>query len=535
MVGTKAMQSLDPSRYSKLKASDMAKKGSVIIDKLGGMVPLLAPYASIAVSALSIGGSVMSAFGFTRDSDEKTPNMIFHRDISNLARIDGSDPSEVAALMMGNRISIDPRLAGRGGEDELAFESLCSRFTLVHAVRWTPAMLSGVVLMDIPVTPFYCASVTGVNDLRLTTGGFCGLPFRFWRADMVYKFVIPVSKLHRGTLQFYWIPVGSSPTEDPTNTAINLIYDVVAGEDLEITIGYAREKPYLTTYLVTATTTITFPDTTNGYLRVVIVNPLLSQSAGASTSVNVFSMCKNVSFNVPKDNFYLENEEGVPVARDFQTQVVLQGALGDEEKGVQVREVKLVNGAPFIPSDALYFGETIKSARTLMQKFSGTYIIQTSAQVPMMLGPPSESDVGEGWGSNPWTWATWYASLFLGVAGSERFKFLSTGSDGTIGACRSNSFAPNKVSTMMPMSFLGPGTQNGTEYRIPYYFPEKFVLCRQYENDTTTSIFNGNGSPIAVWHAYADDVRVTNFRQVPMMRFRATPLTTTVREWGALH
>jgi len=532
---TAAMKSLAPAEHKKaLKASDVVSKVGNAASELGKAIPFLAPFTSTFSQVATIGGSLLSAFGFTRESKESNPVFKISKDFSSLARVDGIDPSEVAGLMSANKISEDPRLDGLNGEDQLAAEAICNRYTLINTVTWSPSHVSGFVLLDIPVTPFYNQCVANALDMRMTTAGYFGLPFSYWRADMVYKFIIPVSKLHRGTLQFYWIPIGSVAIEDPTNTAINLIYDVNAGEDLELVVGFSREVPYLPCTLITNFLPIIPLGTTNGFLRVVVVNPLLAQDPLAATTINVFSKAINVSFAVPRDQFAYIDIDNNPVAYQIASDVILQGALGDEDRGVSVKTVTLVQPGKRIPGDALYFGETIMSARALMQKFSGTNITLGSVQIPIMFGPPNLAVTGVNWAQAPWTWATWYSNLFLGVATSERYKILVVNAPTTVGICRSDLAFPLLNSTMMPIVHLEPGKVNGTEVKVPYYYPRKFVLTREVNLGTSgasTLIWQGLATQYAVWYAFGDDIRVTSFRQVPVVTFRPVSLTPVVRDW----
>jgi len=316
-----------------------------------------------------------------------------------------------------------------------------------------------------------------------------------------------------------------------------LIYDVVVGEDLELTIGYSREKPFLPSTLITPTLPIVPIGDTNGVLRIVVLNPLLSQSATSSTSLNIFSKAVNCTFSVPRDLFAYMNDEGEPVNYDIVNQVFLQSALGDEDRGVKTKPVTLVQGGGRIPDGALYFGETVRSVRGLMQKFSGTNIIFGSAQVKIMMGPPSNGVNGVNWENLPWTWPTWYSNLFLGVAASERFKILNTDGKATIGISRSRVDYPLAVSTMMPMVVVEGGKIRGAEVRVPYYNPRKWVASRDIGGDAnypTTLIFQGTDVFTAVYYAFGDDIRVSVFRQVPLVSLRPEPLVRTVRTWTGM-
>jgi len=353
---------------------------------------------------------------------------------------------------------------------------------------------------------------------------------------MEFKFVIPVSKTHRGAVQMAWVPNGSIPTGDITNVAWNVIYDVTTGNIHNLTVGYAREDPFLQNRLFTMDMPIKPYFACNGQLIIRVVNPLLAQATGADTKIFVYARAlPNMEFAVPRDEIGYMNEGEDPVSFPIQSTVRLEGgALGDSDSPIGETTGVLVSPSNPIPSHALYFGEQVSSVRALLQKPSklnviemlGTVIVPQFLWAPgVVVSPPLDTET-------VWTYVGYYKNLFVGLAASERFKaFPARGA--WIGACR---FARQPTSdpslftpTMCPMTYAGPGL--GAEFVIPYYYPRKYVVCRATQDSDPsatnwTSLVaypaNGEEGVKVIWyHSLGPDIRATCFRQVPHVRFKA--------------
>jgi hypothetical protein len=222
--------------------SGVAGKVASIAEKAQG-IPLIGGVASSVATAAKTVHKVASWFGFTREEDETAPMPIVARSVTNVAHIDGADMSDVASFLQHNSIGIASDLIGTSDEDCMSFNSLFSRWTIIKTFTWTPSDETGAILGRWPVTPSYC--YTNGDGFHPTVAGYVGFPFNYWRGDMEYQIIIPCSKLHRGSVQFFWIPVGSVLPATVTNTTINMIYDVSAGGEQQFSIGFARDQPFL--------------------------------------------------------------------------------------------------------------------------------------------------------------------------------------------------------------------------------------------------------------------------------------------------
>jgi len=546
LVQSSATQMAHPALHKSLgKPSAVADKVGKVADVLS-KVPIIGPYAQTASKVAHAASSFLSHFGFTRETAESHPVYVIGKSTSNVAQIDGVEPNFVAALEGGNEISIDPRMMGLDGQDDASFASLFQRWTLVSQFDWGSGDLVDQVLADIPVTPSFARN-TG-RTVNFTTAGYVGLPFQYWRGDMEYLVVIPVSKLHRGSLQALWLSEGSTLTGAVTNRTFNHIFDVTSGDEYAFRVGFAREQPYLENRPITAAVTIVPDGSTNGHIYFRVVNPLQCQDPSAVTTVSVFARAGvNMDFAVPRELVpYVDNPatgiHGFPLRNGITYQI---GALGDEETN-DVKMVDLVQSSGDFPSADLLFGEKISSARPLMQKFSTIKPLTADLadkvfKMPLLGMVPVGTSTSQF--QNWWNWFGHYRILFVGIACSERFKCFCSSSSTLGGAARwiNNGVGSDTISPSLWPSTLTPVSHyvwRAGECQVPYYGIQKYL--KAYSLYPTTGDYNvsnvlwsadGSASNQVFYHAAGPDIRLANFRQVPRVIFANAPVAISGGSW----
>jgi len=492
-------------------------------------IPLIAPFSMAVAGAAETTASILSYFGFTRESEPMAPTTISMRSVTNVAHVDGVDSSDYASLSINNAITADPRVNGLAGEDGMACAEMFQRWTAVKTFTWSTSDAATDVLAQVPITPFYHSG--DERQMNLTPAGFFGLTFEYWRGDMEYKFVIPVSKLHRGSLQIAYLPTSATISGDITNVSYNTIYDVSSGGDLHLDVGFIRERPYLRCTPIYDGMPIVPVGETNGFLHILVVNPLVAQATPANVEITVFARCKNMDFGMPRDEFPYVASDGVnPVSKPLQSGIYFQGAIGDDDGDDPETKVVLVSPSGPFPGDKLFFGEKIESFRALLQKPSlaltelmsphpGTPILYPS---PPPVATPNEEDL--------LTYANYYAAPFVGIAASERYKIFCNTSEAYIFVSKrcQTGRGNNEIitPTLTPVSFFGGN--RGTEVTVPYYSPKKYeVLASEYlvgpgqnyvviKNQT---ISHPDGFLVTVMHSFGPDIRIGAFRQIPTIRF----------------
>lgn len=492
-------------------------------------VPIIGPFAMAASEIASGVASLASAFGFTRTSSDYAIQYQAHRSTTNLVNCSGTDGSESLSLCPVNAISIDPTLGGGSGNvDPGSFADLFSRWTHISTFTWSPDDAPGTHLLELPVTPSIRVSHGGL-DFHTTTAGFVGMPFEYWRGDMEYMVWIPVSVLHRGAVQAFWVPHGSVVSEDPTNVSMNVIHDVSASAVQKYLIGYARAAPFLENGLVQIGGIVN-SGFINGTFVLRVVNPLQSQNAAASVVGHVFARAgKNMDFQVPRDR--ISATDGLSVVTYPFSSIKLQGASGDEDTVEDVTHVLMPSSGAF-PSDSVLFGETVNSVRALMQKPCLIILPITYNSIPVEpLGPfPNGAENIQGT-----TYAGYYRSLFHGVAASLRYKLIFPVGDGgvfPVAAVTKNGLVIGDARAMpTQLSATYKGSTGGYEINLPYYQRWKFVDGCSNESDmgslfprityNIAALNDGNEVCMraAVFFSFGPDIRLTMFRQTRRLTF----------------
>lgn len=511
------------------------------VDKLSG-VPVIGPYAHTAAKVAGTVGKALKFLGFTRNHMVPEPSTDILRSVTNVACTDALDSSDIAAMTSDNAISIDPTMAGGVPEDVLSYESLFARWTLVRDFEWNATDAHGTNLASIPVTPMI--SRGSESSLRLTTAGWVGYPFRYWRGDMEYLVVTPVSRLHRGSLQAFFIPAGSTAagTTDPTNRTFNHVWEVAAGEDKHLTIGYTHREPVLETRIVAGDTAIVGPGTT-GTLVFRVVNPIKSQNGVDAPRVRVLIFARaasNMRFWVPRALRDVTSAI-TPLPYELITSVRYQGGATGDELNPEALPVALVPPSGDYPASDLLFGETISSLRALMQKPS--YVPTTGGSYSSAIWNYPLPQLGYVWWNGTakpaeqraqvWTWAGHCRVLFVGIAASERYKVFPT-TDCWLGAAATDvsglaapSNGPNLPATLAPMVYSGP--MRAGEFLIPYAAPLKFLPADRNQVDGLTrsnvvyarmpkdKVVSGVDLDLNLYWCYGPDIRVVGFAGVPTL------------------
>lgn len=520
-----------PNLHKKLTESKLSATAGKVKDVAGMLskVPLIGPFATTVQAGAALAEGVFSMFGFTRPRAETVPIATTQRSVTNVARCDGNDSSDVAALSVGNGISIDPLLSWGNPEDELSNASMFNRWTMVKV--FTLGVGQSGVVGSIPVSPSYCRAASSGSLLHPTTAGYYGLPFEYWAGDMEYLVQVPVGSTHRGTMQIAWGPPGVTLTGDLTNTTLNTIFDLEQGSDKIIQVGYSREVGLVRNHVITDSLPIIPTGSTNGELIFKMLNPLTAQSDLASTRIFVFARCKNMEFMLPRTTFpYLGVDPlGAPYHYSIDDQITLEGKGVLADDGIMVEEIALVASGKCSSLKDVYSGEDQAQIRALMQK-------------PSKIGPFQFDAEPRGFNHALWyprsnttkfTWAGYFSALFVGVASSTRFKLLPDVDvwAGVTPWVQFQQSEPKHIGTLAPMTYTG--ANKGAEFETPYYFNEKWISTRSNANYSDPSAVRQDlihiqpGDPevfpnVMLYVSLGPDVRVSLFRQVPAIRLTLT-------------
>jgi hypothetical protein len=502
-------------------------KGSQTLQTIGkaiepfSKIPIIGSTVSMVSNALEMGATVLDWFGFTRTNSYVMPQPFFARALANVAHLDNHGCENKSTFNVENELSIDPSLTGFGSDDCFANDNFLDRWTFLTLGGWNQTMLTGddVFSRAIPITPSYCDSAAAPS-FHPNTATYFGLPFSYWRGDMMYKIIIPANNSMKGTLQFYWQPVNSTTVIDPTNITFNYIYNVETCRDIEITIGYANNELYLFNTLITDSLAIWPVGSINGFLRCKVVNPLVATNSLSAVDVIVFvKPGKNLQFFGPRTSIKYIDSLLAPHTYILDD-ITLQSGLNEVSTSESVVEVELVPSCGVFPIDTMCAGEPMQCIRGLLQKpsllptqhYPANQIINQN-----YLYAPTDATV-----PYHFTWARWFISCFVGVAADERYQVMCSPGDQrwAIGFARTDDRnADTNISTLASMNLIG----SGQEAIVPYYQPYRFIPCftKVPYGHAKTSIYTATGTTdstidLALYYSLSN-VRGTMFRQLPLL------------------
>lgn len=517
---------------------------SSVTDKIAGaadmlsQVPVIGGFAKPVSQVAHAASKVAHWFGFSREDGYAEPQTVSFRQFSALPNVDGHDTSEKLSLSVYNTISVDPTLSDGRSEDCAAFSDLFPRWTLVGNYTWQPTDAADTLVFSIPVSPFFCM-YDGTN-YHLTTAGHCGLPFTMWRGAMHYKIFIPCSKVHRGSYQIAWIPNQTATSTILTNTTFNVIRELDCGVELDVEVAYASHHPALFCGLMTSSSIIS-DVFCNGRIVMKVMTPLRSPLTTASVGVAVFAAAApDMQFGVP--GTMVRDHTGA--ANPFYM-IELQGADKDTSDTNAPVTFNIVPSAGTYPLEEMCFGESVASARAMMQKPS--LLFNHSANAIFAVPPTGVATtlkyaaLASPFPANVFTYAGFYRALFVGIAASSRFKvgkYVTNQNDFALWIYPVPT-APGvdygSVTFSSPPPHLSQQyvtSTGGAEVEIPYYTQHKYLPAAA--NDTQD--FDGPMTAIVpstdtnktnyIYHSFGADIRITTFRQVPGLTFAIPPVHT---------
>lgn len=418
--------------------------------------PVIGPYAMATSMAAGAVGNVASMLGYSRPRAIEPAKKVEVQQTGDLANTDAPDASMTLAFTSKQEVTIDPRTAGLGGQDEMEFSYLASKPSLFEQVDWNISDLRYQPLISIGVTPMMYRvdnfTTPAPNPgYAFTTTAFVAQPFTYWRGSMTYRFQVVGSGYHKGRLLAVWDPVLPQSTPE-LNTVYSKVIDIAEERDFSITVGWGSDRPAL---LVAAPVTLGYPSgpfanrglyipasaRENGTLTIYVLNPLVS--SGANTSpVELLCHCYSNDLEVvapTSDNIHdisyrpqsglLEAQSGEIHHGDDNTPEVENAAEDDEDLGT-------VGGkSTNLSIMGVLAGEQVTSFRVLLKRYCLNRFIPYIAAVGAggyarvtwsgngyfpNPGEPQITNLFEG--SN--TIQAYFTRAFAGWRGATRFKLL---------------------------------------------------------------------------------------------------------------
>lgn len=270
-------------------ASTIAK----VADALS-MIPILAPYAKATSMVATKLGQMARIFGYSRPQVLQDTLTYTPRFMGNICNTDAPEPLVKLSVDSKNELTIDSRVMGLGGHDELTINSIAQRASFWRQFDWPESAVTDTMLTSMRVMPSYYRSLSAppVTEIHPTAIAFAATPFQYWQGSIKFRFNIVASEYHRGRLMIVYNPSTLPAGPIPFNLTYSSIIDISEERDFEYEVNWADIRAWAS--VVGIGSVASFPlfddsspviggtDVDNGTLSVYVVNELATPALTAA-------------------------------------------------------------------------------------------------------------------------------------------------------------------------------------------------------------------------------------------------------------
>lgn len=205
------------------------------------MIPVIAPYAKATSLISTRVGDVAKIFGYSRPQVLDDIKPFVPRVMGNLTNSDAPEPLVKLSLDSKNELSVDTRVMGLGGEDELAINSIAQRWSYWRQFDWPETAITDTMLTSMLVWPNYGQKLLAspVTELHPTALCFAASPFEAWQGTIKFRFNVVCSEYHRGRIRIVYNPATSPTGAIPFNQTYSTIVDISENRDFEYEVKWA--------------------------------------------------------------------------------------------------------------------------------------------------------------------------------------------------------------------------------------------------------------------------------------------------------
>jgi len=360
-------------------ASAVAKAADAL-----SMIPVLAPYAKATSMVSTRIGDIARLFGYSRPQVVEDTRSFVPRLVGNMANSDAPEPLVKLSLDSKNELSIDTRVMGLGGEDELTINSIAQRWSYWRQFDWPESATTDSMLSSMVVTPLYCQSVTAspVLEIHPTALAYASTPFEAWQGSIKFRFNVVCSEYHRGRLRIVYNPATSPPGAIPFNQVYSTIVDIAENRDFEYEVKWADIRAWAQNLGIASYPSSTIHDDVNpvvvggqfdnGSIAVYVVNELATPSiSSADVKIQVwvkagddFAVSVPATKNLDTLSVFSQQSEVAPEA--------LATTEDTSNSPTCVAEVASFAPGEHIPDNnqyLVYQGERIVSFREMLRRY----------------------------------------------------------------------------------------------------------------------------------------------------------------------
>lgn len=201
----------------------------------------------------------------------------------------GQDMSTPFSLDPKCELTIDNRMFGLHGEDELSVAYLRQIPSLLTQVTWTSTQVEGTVLANFPVTPALFPTLSGADIVPTALSGMTEL-FTFWTGELRYHLHVVASAYTKGRIRVSYVPSTAAAFDgDIYNLNYTKIIDISESSDYVFSVGWASFIPWLRCdYRWSAASYVYDEVHHNGSLVISVVNDMTAPVMPATVTIQVW-------------------------------------------------------------------------------------------------------------------------------------------------------------------------------------------------------------------------------------------------------
>jgi hypothetical protein len=356
------------------------------------MIPMIAPYAKATSMVAARIGQVAKIFGYSRPQVLDDTKPYVPRYMGNLCNTDAPETLVKLTVDSKNELTIDTRVMGLGGEDELAIAAIAQRPSFWQQFDWEESATPDTLLASMAVTPALVRTLDSGTSLEIhpTALSFAPQPFEAWQGSIKYRFNVVCSEYHRGRLRLVYNPKTNNSGAVPYNQVYSTIIDISEDRDFEYEVKWADVRawnlilgadstPFLPTFSTSAPVAAG-QSYDNGSLSVYVVNELATPSTTpAAVKVQVWvSGGEDIAFAVPTTfglrnlSYFRTQCETAPYVP--QSEMALATSTDDSNAPCCSNEIETFGSSSNMIMDdnqyLVYQGERIVSFRDLLKRYN---------------------------------------------------------------------------------------------------------------------------------------------------------------------
>lgn len=381
------MSQIDPQsdEHSVKPVSRVASTIAAMAGKLSD-VPVIGKYARATQIGASAASHIASLFGFSKPVQLDTSVIVRHAK-NNISQYNTEDDAHKLSLDAKQEVTIDPTITGAMSCDEMAISYLASRPSYYHSFDWDTSYQPDRQLFAILVDPCISRWLTGEPGTGFLVPPMAAAtyPFKYWRGSLKYKFDIVCSSFHKGRLRICYEPSGVTPSSPEFNINTNMIVDISEQTSFEFCVpwtqatAFKQHVPFAVSETLVCSTTdsnLNFPYHSfigNGSLFIYVLNQLTCVTATQGSTVSIIvtvSACDDFEVAAPT-SWDLCNMRHFAPHNPTMVDPGIFEPQSCENTDVVSNTIMPTNIKD--PADLIYFGESVRSIRPLLKRYSMVY------------------------------------------------------------------------------------------------------------------------------------------------------------------